>query len=117
MKIWRLLGALALSFAAACASAGTAVKSEAEAIQRVVGAIRTFELTTLSDQCWLMGVTERPARFDFEIRERHTPECGGDPLTKPRLFTVRIRKHDGRMTSDVYDSTTFRPLDRKLAPR
>ena len=114
MKRLRSLLAPALWFASACTMAAGPVKSEDQAIQLVVAAVHRFELTTLSDECWLMGVTEQPARFDFAIKERHTPTCGGDPATQPRLFTVRVRKRDGQMTGDVYGGTVFRPLNRKL---
>ncbi len=113
MKVLRHLPALLL-FLSASAIARPAI-TEAEAIRRVVGAIHQFELTTLRDECWLMGVTEQAARFEISVRERHTPTCGGDPATGPRLFTVFIRKRDGRMTSDVYDGVYYRRLNRKLS--
>lgn len=114
MKWLRGLLPLPLILAFPFAGAAGAVKTEDEAIKRVVAAVHKFELTTLSDECWLMGVTEQRARYEFVIRELHTPACGGDPATGPRLFTVFLRKSDGRMTSDVYDGVYYRPLNRKL---
>jgi hypothetical protein len=112
MKVLRHLPGLLLLLSAA-AIARPAI-TEGEAIRRVVGAVHRFELTTLRDGCWEMDVTEQAARFELTVRERHTPACGGDPATGPRLFTVFVSKRDGRMTSDVYDGVSYRPLNRRL---
>lgn len=93
------------------------VRTEAQAIRRVSAAIDTYRLTSVRQECRLLFVTELRTRFEFTIREDHRPHCGGDPLTAPRLFSVRVRKRDGWMTTDAYDSVDYRPLNRKLGKR
>lgn len=119
MKPKRSLPALALLGAMSCAAAAAAgpVKSQEEAVRLVIAAVHRFKLTTLRDGCWLMDVTEKPAYFDLDIREVHTPGCGGEPAVEPRLFTVRVNKRHGSMTSDVYDGVYYRPLNHKPQAR
>lgn len=90
------------------------VKTEGEAIRLATNAIHKFNLTPLRDECGAIAVIERSAYFEIVVHERHTPQCGGTPETAPRLFSVRVRKKDGRLTSDVYDGTNYRPVDHKL---
>lgn len=105
--------AIPLLLASASAFCGQ-VRTEAEAIELATNAIHKFHLTTLTDECGLVDVNEKPSYFEIMVRERHTPSCGGSAETGPRLFTVRVRKHDGRMTSDVYDGTSYKPVDHQL---
>lgn len=92
------------------------VKTDDEAFKLAIAAVHKYQLTTLDDDCVLVDTIEKLSYFDINLRERHTPSCGGDPETGPRLFNVRVRKRDGKMTSDAYDGTTFKPIDRKLTP-
>lgn len=87
------------------------VKTEDEAIKLALAAIHKFHLTTLKDECGLVDVKEKPPYYEIVVRERHTEACGGTPETGPRLFTVRVRKRDGLLTSDVYGGTSYRPVD------
>lgn len=112
MKPFHCLSAL-LFLASTWAFAGK-IKTEGEAIKLATDAIHKFHLTTLKDECGLIDVVEKPSYFEIVVRERHTQNCGGAPETGPRLFNVRVRKHDGRLTSDVYDGTNFKPVDHKL---
>jgi hypothetical protein len=89
------------------------VKTEDEAIKLATDAIHKFQLTTLKDECGLIDVIEKPSHFEIVVHERHTQSCGGSSETAPRLFSVRVRKRDGRLTSDVYDGTNYRPVDHK----
>lgn len=112
MKIVRLL---LIALVAVSASAFAAkVTTEDEAIKLATEAIHKYHLTALKDDCGLIDVNDRRSRFDVVVRERHTPACGGDPQTQPRLFTVRVRKRDGQLTSDVYDGVNYRLVDHKL---
>lgn len=86
------------------------VHSEDEALRIAVRAIRVHRLTTLRDECGTLAVIERRSVFDVVVRERHVAGCGGDPETKPRLFTLRVRKHDGAISSDAGDGVHFRSL-------
>lgn len=112
MKPFHCLSAL-LFLASASASSGQ-INTENEAIRLATDAIHKFHLTTLKDECGLVDVIEKPSYFEIVVRERHTPDCGGTPETGPRLFSVRVRKCDGRLTSDVYDGTNYKPVDHKL---
>jgi hypothetical protein len=93
------------------------VNTEADAIKLATNAIHKFHLTTLKDECGAIDVNEKPAYFELIVRERHTQDCGGSRETGPRLFTVRVRKRDGRLTSDVYDGTSYKPLDHQPGQR
>jgi hypothetical protein len=87
------------------------VKTEDEALKLSTDAIHKFHLTTLKDECGIAEVIEKATYFEIVVRERHGPGCGGSEETGPRLFNVRVRKRDGRLTSDVYDGTHFEPVD------
>ena len=89
------------------------MKTEKDAIKVAVEAIHKFQLTTVRDECGVLNVIEKPSYFDVIVRERHVPSCGGTPDTSPRLFTLRIRKRDGRLTTDAYDGVHFIPADTK----
>lgn len=92
------------------------VKTRDEAIKLATDAIHKFDLTTVKDECGSIAVVEKPSYFELVVRERHTPHCGGAPDTGPRLFNMRVKKQDGKVTSDVYDGTSFKPVDHKPVP-
>lgn len=107
---WLLVG---LSLVSVMACAGP-VTTEAQATKLALDAIHKYHLTTLRDECGVADVSEHKAYFDVDVREVHSPACGGAPETEPRLFTVRVRKRDGGLTSDVYDGATYQPVNRPL---
>ena len=90
------------------------VKTEDKAIKLATDAMHKFRLTTLKDECGLVDVIEKPSYFEVVVRERHTQDCGGSSETGPRLFSMRVRKRDGQLTSDVYDGTSYKPVDHQL---
>ncbi len=51
--------------------------------------------------------------YSVIFSERHSPECGGDPRTGPRLFSITVSSN-GQMTTDAYGKDMafgrFRPL-------
>ena len=112
LPLLRRLAAVAL-IAAEPASAAPPVQTPREPGHRAAAANHTHQLTSLRLECLSLIASDAKGFFDVDVRERHTPACGGDPLTGPRLFTVRIRKRDGRMTSDVCDGVYYRPLKHK----
>lgn len=112
MKTFRYLPALLLS--ASTLAYPAQIKTKDEAVTVAAAAIRKFQLTTLKDDCGLIDVFEQASFFEIVVRERHTPDCGGTAETGPRLFNIRVRKRDGRLTSDVYDGTNYKPVDHKL---
>lgn len=105
----------ALLFSASAAALAAPINTKEKAVKVSINAIRKFELTTLSDECGAIVVAEKPLYFEVVVRERHTQHCAGARETGPRLFNVRVRKRDGRLTSDVYDGISFLPVDHKPA--
>jgi hypothetical protein len=105
---------LALTLLVSAPAFSAQVKSEEAAVKVAASAIRKFHLTTLRDECGVLDVVEKPSYFEVAVRELHTPACGGSPETGPRLFNLRVQKRDGRITSNVYDGTHYRPFDRAL---
>ncbi|HJV01540.1 MAG TPA: hypothetical protein VJ752_13425 [Burkholderiaceae bacterium] len=89
------------------------VRTSDEAIRLAAAAIHKFALTRVKDECGSIVAIEKSSYFEIIVRERHTQDCGGTPETGPRLFNVRVRKRDGRLTSDVYDGTTYKTVDHK----
>jgi hypothetical protein len=112
MKTSRLL--LIALIAIASSAFAAKVTTEDEAIRLATEAIHKYHLTTLKDDCGLIDVNDRHSRFDIVVRERHTAACDGDPETQPRLFTIRVRKRDGQLTSDVYDGVKYRLANHEL---
>lgn len=104
----------ALLFLSSAPASAAQVETEDQAIRLATNAIHQFHLTTLKDECGLIDVVDKPAYFEIMVRERHTPRCGGTAETGPRLFTIRVGKRDGRLTSDVYDGVSYKPVDRAL---
>ena len=105
--------AILLSFLASALAFATPVKSENDAIKLVVDAIHKFHLMTLKDECSVLNIFDKSSYFDVVVRERHGDGCDVSPETAPRLFSVRVRKHDGRLTSDVYDGVRYRLVNHK----
>lgn len=91
------------------------VKTEDDAIKLTIQAIHKYQLTSLKDECFSTEVDDMKSYFDVTVREVHNKVCGGEPEVEPRMFNVRVRKRDGRMTSDVYDAVTYQRLTHKLA--
>src|SRR3989344_4001185 len=65
--------------------------------------IETFKLSSRKRECLLISVWGNDTRMlTVEVRENHTPECGGDPETSPRLFALEIHKNTGKAYSDRF---------------
>lgn len=110
LKVLRLWPVLLALLTVAPASAAR-VKTEADAAKLAGQAVLRYHLTSLKEECFVLEVQEMKAYFDVGVRERHNAECGGDLEIEPKLFNVRVRKRDGRLTSDVYDGVTYRLMD------
>lgn len=115
MKPFYCILATLIFFTSAPAFAGQ-VRTKDEAIKIATDAIHSFHLTTLKDECGAVAVIEKPSYFLLVVRERHTKNCGGTPETSPRLFNMRVSKQDGKVTSDVYDGTSYRAVDHEPVP-
>ncbi|MHA6909312.1 hypothetical protein ACQUJS_12920 [Ralstonia pseudosolanacearum] len=84
---------------------------QAKAVDRAVAAIRQYKLTSLSPDCLSFIVDQEDATHDsVEVLENHTPACGGDPNTAPRVVTLLIDRNTGALQSDKDSPGEFAPL-------
>lgn len=84
---------------------------QAKAIDRAVAAIRQYKLTSLSPDCLSFIVDQEDATHDsVDVLENHTPACGGDPNTAPRVVTLLIDRNTGALQSDKDSPGAFAPL-------
>ncbi len=84
---------------------------QAKAIDLAVAAIRQHKLTSLSPDCLSFIVDQEDATHDsVEVLENHTPACGGDPNTAPRVVTLLIDRNTGALQSDKDSPGEFTPL-------
>jgi len=72
-------------------------------ISKAKAAIQKYKLTELSLECLLFEISDFPReRVSFvTVRELHNVQCGGDPMTSPRLFTLRIKTNNGEVWTDA----------------
>lgn len=87
---------------------------EDKTLLAVSKAIRKNNLTDRKDECLAYQFDPGTGK-DFylvEVRENHRyAKCGGDPNTSPRLFSVKMEKKSGRMSTDQGSTDgTFRAL-------
>ena len=78
--------------------------SEDKTVLAVSRAIRRNHLVSKPDQCiaYQFDGSSLKDAFVVDVREDHShSECGGDPQTSPRLFTVRVSKKTGKMSTDA----------------
>ncbi len=65
--------------------------------------IEKFKLSSRKRECTTVSIWGNDTQtLTVEVRENHTPECGGDPETSPRLFTLEINKNTGKAYSDRF---------------
>lgn len=78
------------------------INTEAEAVKVLGQFIKDRQLTTLAPECLRFDVSEPDKQiYVINVREYHDAICGGDPKTSPRLFSARIDKSSGTITTDV----------------
>jgi hypothetical protein len=92
----------------------TSTSDEDKTVLAVSRAIRKNKLVDKPDQCLAYQFDAESSKdyFVVEVRENHRhTECGGDPQTSPRLFTVRVSRTNGEMSTDANSpSGEFHPL-------
>lgn len=119
MKKWLMAAALLAIPGIAFADIiefGRAADAEKYASQLV----EKYRLTTNRLECLTFETDNRNTFYLVRVREYHKPKCGGDPETAPTLFFMKIRKKDGKATTDAYDGDEYIPIDeaaRKIAAR
>ncbi|HWV04624.1 hypothetical protein [Ralstonia sp.] len=84
---------------------------QAKAIDLARAAIEKYKLTTLPQEC-LSFLVDRAddTHNSVEVLENHTPACGGDPNTAPRVVTLLIDKNTGALQKDDPASGEYVPL-------
>lgn len=110
MKQRAIIFALALVTCTAAQAKRLAVPNEDAATLKASALIKKYELTSDRIECLDFQITDEGKDFLVQVRENHTPECGGDPKYAPTLFFMKIRKSDGRALTDDYDAESFQPL-------
>jgi hypothetical protein len=98
-------------------STGAAAQSDEDrTVLAVSQAVRRNKLVKLADECLSYEFDGSRSKDEFfvDVRENHgNPKCGGDPNTSPRLFTVRVSKETGEMSTDENSADgEFHPLPR-----
>lgn len=87
---------------------------EDRTVLAVSKAVRKNHLTDREDECLAYQFDPGPDKdfYSVDVRENHRyAKCGGDPNTSPRLFSVRVSKKTGKMSTDQGSPAgTFRPL-------
>jgi len=86
---------------------------EDQTILAVSKAIKQAQLTDRADEClkYQFDATSFKDAYVIQVRESHEdPRCGGDRGTEPLLFTVRVDKRSGAMSTDIRSPGRFEPL-------
>lgn len=91
----RMFAAAILFFAA---PAFAAKLTEEQAVKKAQAAIAQGHWTSLAGEC--LSFEPATPEWTFVVREEHTDACGGDPLTAPRLFDVKVDPWTGVVTKD-----------------
>lgn len=114
---------LLLPFAALAAHAQTAVENEAQAIAAVMHAIAEHQPTSQPVECLTFIAGEaHDAYYQIDVHEKHDSTCGGDPNTAPRLFSYRVGKSDGSLSTDAAQAGKewdgeYHPVSKKTAEK
>ncbi|WP_055326800.1 hypothetical protein [Ralstonia solanacearum] len=96
---------------APAAPAAVSDADQAKAIDLAVAALQKYRLTSLSPDCLSFIVDQEDATHNsVEVLENHTPACGGDPATAPRVVTLLIDRNTGALQSDKDSPGAFTPL-------
>jgi hypothetical protein len=84
---------------------------QAKAVDLARAAIEKYKLTTLPQEC-LSFLVDRAddTHNSVEVLENHTPACGGDPNTAPRVVTLLIDNNTGALQKDDPASGEYVPL-------
>ncbi|WP_338846879.1 hypothetical protein V8J88_24320 [Massilia sp. W12] len=97
---------------AACPPPLKPVSNPRQAQEVAQSAIQECRLSRLPPACVRLFVQSAPAFWLVDVREQHDAQCGGDPDTAPRLFSLQIWR-DGRVLSDAASMDgSFLPLTR-----
>ena len=92
-------------------SAPVTESEEDRVILAVAEAVKRNRLITVAEECVSYNFDATPKDYYVvDVRENHrNPKCGGDPNTAPRLFSVRVSRTSGGMSTDA-GTGQFRPI-------
>ena len=64
---------------------------------------KKFKLTKVKMSCLIFKkLDEKVAnKVIVEVREKHNSECGGDPITSPRLFSIDFNESNDKVWTDA----------------
>ncbi|WP_222615679.1 hypothetical protein [Dyella telluris] len=100
--------------AASTSVATPAADSDDAVIRQVSETIRKHRLTSLADACLDYVVDDSDgATVDVDVHEKHDAACGGDPDTSPRLFSFKLDRASGQLSTDALDLADgdFQPIE------
>lgn len=96
------------------ASVASSPSDDDAVIAQVSAMIRKHQLTSLKDECLDYMVDDSDgATIDIDVHEKHDSKCGGDPDTSPRLFSFKLDRTSGQLTTDALDLSDgdFQPIE------
>lgn len=86
---------------------------EDETVLAVSKSVRTAHLTELADACLAYHFRPNPSGsvYVVDVMENHRhSECGGDPQSQPRLFTIEVDARTQQMSTDKGSPGKFHPI-------
>jgi hypothetical protein len=85
----------------------TSITANNVLLSKVREVIKIYKLTSLSPECLLFETSfdKKEGVSLIIVREKHSKSCGGDTLTSPRLFTLKINTQNGIIWSDAKSLT------------
>ena len=87
---------------------GNALSAETHKIDPVTHRVKQIveqDKLVSAPQCvdYFLTKNIKPGVDLIDVLEKHNSQCGGDPQTHPRLFSVYVDQKTQRMASDVAD--------------
>ena len=88
-------------------------------IARAERAVREYQLSEVKLACMKFVVATEPfQRFPtVDVHEVHNQECGGDPATSPRIFSVAFDDKTGAVWSDARSPVGQMEIAKTESPR
>jgi hypothetical protein len=75
---------------------------EDDVFSRARGAIAQYQLTSVPVTCLKLAIDNTSAElYELTVYELHNDQCGGDPQTQPRLFSLQLSRTDAKIWTDA----------------
>jgi hypothetical protein len=101
---------LALAICTNASATALKITDDDAAADRAETLTREYKLSGNPIECLDFETTDQGKQYLVQVRENHTPECGGDPDVAPTVFFLKIRKSDGHALIQNYLTGQFVPL-------